>query len=570
MIVNTAKKTLDQFARSSQAKAFSSLSPTSLGLAYLDWVSFLASSPGKQAELAQLAVSDLKELNSYLIASAKAPDSEKLDPPKSDRRFNDEAWQQWPYNIMHQGYLLTQAWWDKATSDIDGVSPKHLDQVSFWAKQWLEMVSPTNSLLTNPIAIKRTQEELGMNLVRGFNNFIDDIQRQQSGQAPAGTENFKVGINIAATPGKVVMKNQLAELIQYDPTTETVHPEPIFLVPAWIMKYYILDLSEHNSMVAYLRDQGFTVFCLSWKNPGKEEANLSMDDYLKYGFFDSLDLINKIVPKQKIHAVGYCLGGTLLSIAAAAMARNKDNRLASATLLAAQVDFSEPGDISLFIDHAQVDMLEAQMKQLGYLEQEQMSGAFQMLRSYDLIWARMFNEYILGDRASLNDLMAWNADTTRMPARMHSEYLRQLYLNNDLSANRYKVNGKIVSLSDIRVPMFSVGTVTDHVAPWHSVYKLHQFVNTEVTFALTSAGHNAGIISAPDNPRRTHRIHTHKSSDFYMSPQDWLDQTTVAQGSWWPAWVKWLQKRSGAKVATSSVNKVKSLGNAPGTYILEA
>src|SRR5690606_32859998 len=314
--------------------------------------------------------------------------------------------------------------------------------------------------------LERTAGERGMNLLRGGGYLLEDIIRRQAQMPVAGADRFRIGHDVAATPGKVVLRNRLVELIQYAPTTETVRPEPVLLVPAWIMKYYILDLSPHNSLVRFLRDQGYTVYCISWKNPTDEDANLGMDDYLRDGFFAALDAIGRIQPKHRVHATGYCLGGTLLAVAAAAMARDGDKRLASISLFTAQVDFSEPGEIGLFIDEAQVHMLEAQMGRRGYFSAEQMAGAFQMLRSYDLLWSRAIHEYLLGERRPMNDLMAWNADATRMPARMHSQYLRRLYLNNDLSAGRYPVGGRPVSAGD------KIGRASGREQGWRSVSAL--------------------------------------------------------------------------------------------------
>ena len=350
-----------------------------------------------------------------------------------------------------------------------------------------------------------------------------------------------------------------------------MHPEPILIVPAWIMKYYILDLSPHNSLIRYLVDQGHTVFCISWKNPGYEDRDMGMDDYLDLGFHAALDAVNAIVPKQKVHATGYCLGGTMLAIAAAAMARDGDERLASMSLFAAQTDFSEPGELALFIDESQLNLLEAQMAETGYLKASQMAGAFQMLRSYDLLWSRMVNEYLLGDRAPMNDLMAWNADATRMPAKMHSQYLRRLFLNDDLSEGHYPVRGKPVSLGGITLPTFMVGTVTDHVAPWRSVFKLHQMSPAEITFTLTSGGHNAGIVNPPGNPRRHYQLLTRAAGGSYVAPDEWLQKAPEAQGSWWPAWLAWLQARSGAPVKPprTGASAYKPVCDAPGRYVLE-
>ena len=410
-----------------------------------------------------------------------------------------------------------------------------------------------------------------MNLVHGAANLIDDIRRREAGEPPAGAEAFEVGRNLAVTPGKVVLRNRLIELIQYTPTTDKVHPEPILIVPAWIMKYYILDLSPHNSMIRWLLEQGHTVFCISWKNPGREDADLGMDDYLELGLFAALDAVNAIVPRRKVHATGYCLGGTLLAIAAAAMARDGDDRFASMTLFAAQTDFAEPGELSLFVDESQVSLLEARMAETGYLSGEQMAGAFQMLRSYDLLWSRLVDVYLVGERRPVNDLMAWNADTTRMPARMHSQYLRRLFLDDELSRGRYPVGGRPVLLRDVHLPIFCVGTVTDHVAPWRSVHKLHMLTPTELTFVLTSGGHNAGIVSEPGRPRRHYQVLTRAPGDPYLVPDEWLEQAPRAEGSWWPEWGRWLKARSGEPVALPRMGAARAgypvIDDAPGEYV---
>lgn len=569
-----AARATDQYFHASQARAFASLSPASISLAWLDWAMHLVASPGKQSELLRLAAHHQRDLAQYLYDCLRAsgdPSRVCVTPPEADRRFSDPAWCRWPFNLLHQSFLLTQDWWEKATSDLCGVDPHHQQQVSFWARQWLDMMSPGNRLWTNPVALNRTIAERGMNLMRGGGYLLEDIIRHQAKMPMAGADRFRVGQDVATTPGKVVLRNSLIELIQYAPTTKTVRPEPVLLVPAWIMKYYILDLSPHNSLVRYLRDQGYTVYCISWKNPTDKDAQRGMDDYLRDGFFTALDMINRIQPVRRIHATGYCLGGTLLSIAAAAMARDGDDRLASISLFTAQVDFSEPGEIGLFIDEAQVHMLEAQMLRLGYFSADQMAGAFQMLRSYDLLWSRVIHEYLLGERRPINDLMAWNADTTRMPARMHSQYLHRLYLDNDLSAGRYPVNGRPVWIGDIRLPIFAVGTATDHVAPWRSVYKLHQFYHGELSFVLTSGGHNAGIVNEPGHPRRQYRIRTRQPGDPYLPPDDWMAETPVHDGSWWTAWTQWLARRSGPPESPPHLGcpGCPTLGEAPGRYVLE-
>ena len=557
------------------ARRFSSLSPAAGLLAASDWALHLATSPGKCMDLARLAMHQSGELAEYARERMTAGSDRQarlgVEPAVEDRRFRDPEWQQWPFNYLHQSFLFRQQWWDAATRGVRGVEKHHENIVSFAARQWLDIFSPGNQLATNPVVLKRTLQQGGANLLRGAMNAVDDLQRLAAEQGPAGVEDFVVGRDVAITPGKVVLKNRLMELIQYTPTTAAVHPEPILIVPAWIMKYYILDLSPHNSLIGYLVDQGHTVFCVSWKNPGYEDRDLGMDDYLELGFHAALDAVTTIVPGQKVHTTGYCLGGTMLAIAAAAMARDGDERLASLSLLAAQTDFSEPGELGLFIDESQLRLLDAQMHQNGYLKASQMAGAFQMLRSYDLLWSRMVNEYLLGERAPMNDLMAWNADATRMPALMHSQYLRRLFLNDDLSEGRYPVDGRPVSLGNLTLPMFMVGTLTDHVAPWRSVFKLHQMSPAEITFALTSGGHNAGIVNPPGNPRRRYQLLTRPAGGSYVAPDEWLETAPQTQGSWWPAWLQWLQARSGTPVKPPRMGAgaYQPVGDAPGTYVLE-
>lgn len=491
-----------------------------------------------------------------------------------DRRFNDPAWEQWPYNVWRDAFLIQQQWWNQATQGMYGCEDHYQKVLAFAGKLWLELYSPGNWPQTNPVVLQRTQNEQGANLQRGLAYFMDDLTRLVQGKPPAGSEAFVVGHNVAATPGKVVLRNALMELIQYTPTTKKVRPEPILIVPAWIMKYYILDLSQYNSLIKYLVDQGYTVFCISWKNPGAQDRNLGMDDYLELGLHAALDAVKTIVPNNKIHATGYCLGGTLLAIAAAAMARDGESDIfASLTMLAAQTDFSEPGELSLYISASQLALLEAQMAQTGYLSGEHMTAAFTLLRSYDLLWSRLINEYVLGDRRPMNDLMAWNADTTRLPARMHSQYLRRLFLNNDLSAGRYSVKGHPVSLTKVKTPTFAVGTLTDHVAPWKSVYKLHYLSPAEITFALTNGGHNAGIVSQPGRARRQYQVQTRPLSADALTPEAWVATAPMQEGSWWPEWLKWLNARSGKAVPPPAMGAPESgyaaIADAPGDYVKE-
>ncbi len=572
--VSPAVSSLDRLIQAWLGRLTSGISPASVMAAYFDWLSHLTISPGKQIEFLEKAVNEIVRLNLHAARAVVNPAIEPtIEPSPQDHRFLAAEWRHWPFNLYYQSFLLIEQWWHDATTRVQGVSCHHEDVVSFTARQLLDIAAPSNFPLTNPEILKTTTEQRGNNLIRGIQNFIEDWEKAISGKKPMGTEDFKVGRNVALTPGKVVYRNGLIELLQYAPSTETVYSEPILIIPAWIMKYYILDLSPHNSLVKYLVDKGHTVFMISWKNPGPEDRDLGMEDYRTRGVMDAVETVSAIVPGRKIHALGYCLGGTLLFIAASAMARDGDERLRSITILAGESDFTEAGELMTFIDESQVNYLENLMWDQGYLDPKQMAGAFQLLRSNDLIWSRMVHAYLLGEREPMFDLMAWNADTTRMPFRMHSEYLRKLFLNNDLAEGRYEAGGNPITIRDIRVPVFAVGTQKDHVSPWRSVYKIHLLADTDVTFLLTSGGHNAGVVSEPGHPRRSYQITTKKAADKYIDPETWQAVTPDHEGSWWPAWQNWLAEHSNGRVPPPSLGMAERgrplLGDAPGSYVLQ-
>jgi len=561
---------LDHILHAAVAKLTGNLSPASLGLARHDWILHLMFSPDKILSLQKSFLTKTGQLGWYAMQAAARKEMEPLVVPSpGDRRFKSGAWQTWPFNTIYQGFLLYQDWWREATSDVRGVMPHHLNVISFMARQGLDMLSPSNNPMTNPDVLATTQQEGGANFWRGFQYFMDDMKRNTTGQPPAGTEAFTVGVNVAATKGKVVFRNRLIELIQYEPTTSEVYAEPMLIVPAWIMKYYILDLSPHNSMVKYLVDKGHTVFMISWKNPDISDRDLGMEDYVHLGVEEALKAV-KAITNKSVHTVGYCIGGTLLSILAAALARDGDKSLATMTLFATQTDFEEAGELLLFVDDSQLSFLEDVMWEQGYLDKTQMAGAFELLSSNDLIWSHLVNDYLQGNRRGMNDLMAWDADATRMPYRMHSEYLSHLFLKNDLAEGRYTVDGEQIALEDINMPIFCVGTVRDHVAPWKSVYKVHLLTDSEVTFVLTSGGHNAGIVSEPGHKGRTYQIATAPHDARYKPPGQWQQQTPMHEGSWWEAWQEWLAKHSTSKIkppAMGNDKDYKQLADAPGTYI---
>jgi len=565
---------VDRSFHAAMARFTGGLSPAAVALAFADWQLHLLASPGKRAALVGEALQ-----NAIQFAQASAPMHPAfspwslIKPPASDRRFADQDWELPPFNLAAQAFLLTEQWWHSATSGIRGLARSNGAIADFALRQCLDTIAPTNFPWSNPEVLRKIMETGEGNFVSGLHNWIEDCQALLAGGKPSGDQAFVVGKDVAVTPGKVVYRNELIELIQYAPTTPAVRPEPVLIVPAWIMKYYILDLSPHNSLVRFLVESGFTVFMVSWKNPTASDRELSLEDYRKLGVDAAIEAVNGIMPGRGIHAAGYCLGGTLLSIAAARLGRDRPDCLRSLTLLAAQTDFTEAGELTLFINESQVAFLEDMMWRQGVLGAAQMAGAFRMLRSNDLIWSRVVRDYLIGERAPPSDLMSWNADATRMPYRMHSDYLRRLFLNNDLAEGRYQVEGRPVALSDLHKPMFAVGTVYDHVAPWKSTYKIHFLANADVTYVLTSGGHNAGIVAPPVQEGHSYQALTRKAGEAYVGPNEWLKRAPSHEGSWWNEWTRFLAAHSGQPVAPPSLGRAgqngEILGDAPGSYVLQ-
>lgn len=550
------------------------LSPSTFVSTYFDWLSHVTFSPDKCVELLNNNSTNNLQLLLYLL---KTYQNHECTPcvslRKSDYRFQNDLWDQFPFALYSQLFLINEQAWDKATTNIRGVSKHHQNLINFITRQILDIFSPSNFPAMNPEVIKATMNESGMNFVNGINNLIEDISRLINKKPPVGAEKFKVGKNIGITLGKVIYRNHLIELIQYEPTTSKVYAEPILIVPACIMKYYILDLSPDNSMVRYLVDKGHTVFIISWRNPDGKDRNLSMEDYITLGILRAIEAINHIVPQQKIHTAGYCLGGTMLMLAATLMAKRKLDQIKTITLFAAQIDFKDAGELMLFIDEGQITYLEDIMSEKGYLDGSQMAGTFSMLRSIDLIWSKNVLNYQLGTRRPINDLMAWDYDTTRLPYTMHSEYLRKLFLNNDLVEGHYSMAGMTLSLKDIDCPIFAVSALRDHVAPWQSVYKIHLFTDTDITFVLTNSGHNSGVVNEPGHPGRSYQLMMHKKDGKYIPPELWQERAAHNDGSWWPSWEAWLVNYSGEQILPPILGNAKKgykvLCDAPGTYVFQ-
>ena len=563
----------DRFTYAKIAQLSGGFSPMGVAEAAFDCALHLAASPGRQAGLVLSALSN----QAALLQKSASLSSEDLDgsAPKraaaDDRRFAAEEWRYWPFSLYAEGFLATQRWWDEATSQIHGATRHHLALLNFIARQALDTVAPSNFLLTNPVALKQTLSEGGANLMRGGMHFSADLQRLLRNERSEAAKAFEPGKTVALTKGVIVKRTDLAEIIQYSPTTESVRAEPVVIAPAWIMKYYILDLQPENSLIKHLVDSGFTVFCVSWRNPTSRDRDVGFDAYRREGLMPAISAALAITGADRAHLVGYCIGGTLAAIAAAGMQRDHDDRLQSLTLFAAQTDFTEPGELGLFIDDSQLALLEDVMFEQGVLESSQMAGTFHLMRSNDLVWSRVINHYLIGEPDKADDISAWSSDTTRMPYRMHSEYLRTLFLNNDLAEGRFKLNGRRIALQDIRLPVFVVGAEHDHVSPWRSVFKIHYLTGAEITFALANGGHNRGIVARPGESGRYFRASTTAAKDRRPDPDAWAASAQRHEHSWWFAWFDWLSTHSSRLVAPPPPGSESAgfapLAPAPGEYV---
>lgn len=543
------------------AKISMGISPAALASAYYTWVFQLAQSPGHLLDLLFYPAIHAGDSINHILCEEHAAKG-------ADIRFANASWQYMPWRLYAENFLQGQDWWQHATTGVPGLSRRVERTISFACRQILDALSPSNFVWSNPDLFNKTLQSGGVNLIQGTQIAFDHMLRRTIGMPPPGAENFIPGKNVAITPGKVVFSNHLIELIQYEPQTKTVFKEPLLIIPAWIMKYYILDLSPDNSLVKWLVAKGHTVFMISWRNPSKEDRDLGLDDYYRHGAMAAIDTIGDIIPKTRIHLMGYCLGGTLAMMVASVMGRDKDNRIKSLSLLAAQADFTQAGEIMIFISESEIDFLKNLMWEQGYLDTKQMAGSFQMLRSYEQIWSKMVDDYMHGMQRGMIDLLAWNADATRMPYKMHTEYLEKLFLKNEFAEGHFHLEDLLITPKDINVPLFAVSTEKDHVAPWKSVYKINLLTNTDFTFVLTSGGHNAGIISEPHHKGRFYFIDENKKNTSYRGPKKWLKSAEKRDGSWWIAWHDWLVSHASSKQVSRPVLN-PALPSAPGTYIFQ-
>lgn len=493
-----------------------------------------------------------------------------VSPDPADRRFRDPAWNDHPlFDFVKQSYLLTSRYILELVARSDGLDAKTQQKVEFYTRQFVDALAPSNFIATNPEVLRATLESRGENLLRGLKNMLDDLERGKGRLAirMTDTEAFEVGRNIATTPGKVVYRTELAELIQYSPTTDVVHKRPLLIIPPWINKYYILDLQPKNSFIRYAVGQGFTVFVLSWVNPDERLAHKTFEDYMREGPLAALDAIEQATGEPDVTAIGYCLGGTLLAATLARNAAKRDKRIKAATFFTTLVDFSEPGELGVFIDEEQLQALEALMARRGYLDGAEMATTFNMLRANDLIWSFVVNNYLLGKDPFPFDLLYWNSDSTRMPAAMHSFYLRRFYLENRLvQPGGVELDGVPIDLRKIKLPVYWVSTKEDHIAPWKSTYAATQLYKGERNFVLAGSGHIAGIINPPTSTKYGYWTNPELPPD----PEEWLSGAEYHEGSWWPHWAAWNARHAGPMVPARHPERggLKPLADAPGSYVL--
>jgi polyhydroxyalkanoate synthase len=554
------------------------LDPLNIAGAFLEMTARMMADPGRFMQAQVGLWSDYLKLWQTTTRRMLGEDAEPVvAPERGDRRFKDPAWdEQQLFDFIKQSYLLTARWMQSTVSEVDGVDQKTAQKLDFYTRQFIDAIAPSNFVVTNPEVLRATVESGGENLVRGLKNLLEDLERGEGQLAISMTDQdaFTVGLNIAVTPGKVVYENELMQLLQYAPASEQVYKRPLLIIPPWINKFYILDLRPKNSFIKWAVEQGFTVFVISWVNPDERLADRSFEDYMMGGPFAAMDAIEKATGETDLNIIGYCLGGTLLASALAYLHAKgpKDPgpdvaRIKSATFLTTMTDFAEAGELGVFIDEEQLSALEQRMQQKGYLDGAAMATTFNMLRANDLIWSFVVNNYLLGKDPFPFDLLYWNSDSTRMPAAMHSFYLRRMYQENLLTRpGGISLKGVPIDLGKIETPIFMLSTREDHIAPWKSTYSLTQNVSGKVKFVLAASGHIAGVVNPPAAGKYTHWVGAETPAD----PDTWFSHAEERPGSWWPEWLKWMSRRAGAKVParTPGDGKLKAIEDAPGRYVL--
>jgi polyhydroxyalkanoate synthase subunit PhaC len=543
--------------------------PLNIGTAFFEMTARLMADPSKLVQ-AQISLwNDYMTLWQRTAQRFLGGEAEPVvEPPKGDRRFKDSAWNDNTlFDFIKQSYLLTARWMQSTVKDIEGLDDKTARKVDFYTRQFVDAMAPSNFLMTNPEVLKATLDSGGENLIKGLTNLLDDLERGKGRLAIRMTDMdaFRIGENIAVTPGKVVYQNDLLQLIQYAPTTEMVKRRPLLIIPPWINKFYILDLRPDNSFIRWAVSQGHTVFVVSWVNPDEHLAHKTFEDYMLEGPLAALDAMEQATGEREANVIGYCLGGTLLAATLAYMKAKGDDRFKSATYLVTMVDFAEAGELAVFIDEEQLAALEERMKTTGYLQGRDMATTFNMLRANDLIWSFVVNNYLLGKDPFPFDLLYWNADSTRMPAAMHSFYLRNMYQENRLiEPGGISLAGVPIDLRKVTVPSFLLSTREDHIAPWKSTYAATHLYGGPVKFTLSASGHIAGVVNPPGS-----KYGHWENGKTPATPEQWLESATLVNDSWWPSWEKWIGKFAGGQVKARvpGDGKLKVIEDAPGSYV---
>jgi polyhydroxyalkanoate synthase len=546
--------------------------PLNVGGAFMEIAQHLMADPAKLAE------AQMKLWQDYAKLWANSTDrflgrevTPLVEPDKGDKRFKDAGWQDGAvFDFLKQSYLLTSRWVQSTMSQAEGVDPRVARKAEFYAKQFLDAMSPSNFVLTNPEVMRATIESNGENLVKGWENLLEDLERGKGKLAVKMVDSkaFTVGETIATAPGQVIYQNDLMQLLQFEPTTKQVYKRPLFIVPPWINKYYILDLKPQNSFIRWMVDKGYTVFVVSWNMPDETTTEKTFESYMREGVLDGLDAVKKATGEDEVTAIGYCIGGTLMASTLAWMAQKKDERIKAVTFFAAQVDFTEAGELSVFTDEETLTYLENLMAEKGYLDGGEMATTFNMLRSNDLIWSFVVNNYLLGKEPFPFDLLYWNSDCTRMPAKMHAFYLRNMYQKNLLSQpGQLELAGEKLDLRQIKIPVYLQASKDDHIAPYKSVYKATQLYGGPVRFMMAGSGHIAGVINHPDAKKYQHWLNETKTNP--PNVEDWIKGAKEYPGSWWNDWDAWLAPKSGEKVPARKPGdgKLKVIEPAPGSYV---
>jgi polyhydroxyalkanoate synthase len=545
--------------------------PLNIGGAFMEMTARMMADPMRLVQAQVSLWNDYMTLWQRTTQRLLGQESEPvISPGKEDRRFKDSAWDENTlFDFIKQSYLLSARFLQTTVQEVDGLDDKTKRKVDFYTRQFVDAMAPSNFVLTNPEVLRATLESGGENLVNGLEHMLEDLERGKGQLSIKMTDYdaFKVGVNVGVTPGKVVYQNELLQLIQYTPTTEKVMKRPLLIVPPWINKYYILDLRPKNSFIKWAVDQGITVFLISWVNPDERLSQRSWEDYMADGILAALGVVEKATGEDRTNVIGYCIGGTLLASTLACLhAKGGAERIASSTYFTTMTDFSEAGELSVFIDEEQLSALEERMEEKGYLEASSMATTFNMLRANDLIWSFVVNNYLLGKEPFPFDLLYWNSDSTRMPAAMHSFYLRNMYQRNLLAKpGGLTLLGEPVDLRKISTPTFMISTREDHIAPWKSTYALTQMLSGPVTFVLGASGHIAGIVNPPESKKYSHWTNDKLPPD----SEEWLATAKQVPGSWWPEWANWLRQHAGGEVPARQPGKgpLKAIEDAPGSYV---